>query len=96
MRPARDSASTRSSSSKLTDQLRADGFLLASVDSFFWKKAERRAALFIGEKFRWAEIRTDSATRFWLRDARLDGLSKKALGPGGPAEVFQWRKLSNI
>ncbi len=88
--PVRDSIDGAILLKKIVENLRADGWLLASADSFFWKKNDRRAALFLGEKFRWAEIRADSATQFWLRDARLDGLEKKTRR--SPADIFLFEK----
>lgn len=88
--PARDSLDGLKILQNITENLRAEGWLLASTDAFFWNKTERRAEFFLGEKFSWAEIRADSVTQFWLREARLDDLEKKTRR--SPADVFLFEK----
>jgi outer membrane protein assembly factor BamA len=84
---ARDSLDGEKFLNNLVESLRREGWLLASIDAFFWQKNDRRAELFLGEKYRWAQIRADSAAQYWLRDAHLDDLKKQTRR--NPAEIFR-------
>ncbi|HEX2532873.1 MAG TPA: hypothetical protein VHK69_04000, partial [Chitinophagaceae bacterium] len=51
--------------------LRGKGYLTASVDSVTYDSLEARVVLFLGEQYKWARLRTDTADAVLLETVRL-------------------------
>ncbi|QMU27364.1 BamA/TamA family outer membrane protein [Adhaeribacter radiodurans] len=84
-----DSLAARQGIRSLMKQLQHDGYLMASVDTFYYQQGTLYSQLFIGEKYRWARLRSGNVVENLLIQAGY----KEKLYTGKPFLPAEWVKL---
>ncbi len=86
-----DSLSAVKSARKLVLEMQSDGFLLASLDSFYLENDGWISLLFAGEQFEWASLRRGN-----LEEEILDKSGyREQFYQNKTLKISSWRKLSN-
>ncbi|RDC61588.1 BamA/TamA family outer membrane protein [Adhaeribacter pallidiroseus] len=89
--PARfpDSLAARQGMRSLMQQLQHDGYLTASIDTFYFKTGVLYSQFFIGERYQWARLRNGNVGNSLLAQAGY----KEKLYTGKPFLPAEWAKL---
>ncbi len=89
--PARfpDSLAARQGLRSLMQQLQHDGYLTASIDTFYFQRGILYSQFFIGEKYHWARLRNGNIGNSLLAQAGY----KEKLYTGKPFLPGEWVKL---
>ncbi|MDQ3290618.1 MAG: BamA/TamA family outer membrane protein, partial [Bacteroidota bacterium] len=84
-----DTLAARQGIRSLMQQLQNDGYLTASIDTFYYQQGVLQSELFIGEKYRWARLRSGNVEDNLLIQAGY----KEKLYTGKPFLPGDWVKL---
>jgi len=89
--PARfpDSLAARQGLRNFMLKLQHDGYLMASIDTFYYQKNELNSQLFIGEKYQWARLRNGNIGNSLLAQAGY----KEKFYTNKPFLPAEWTKL---